>query len=158
MEMPGLTTFFAVCALACFAPAPAFAQGVHVGVGGHGGVSIGAGKSGADVSVGNGSTGATGNTLKDTLNGTLDKLAPGDTSGASAIDQQGALQAVQSDRALPLDKIMRIARQYTDGDIIDARLVKVRGFLLYELKVLDNAGDVNNLYFYALSGRIVKSN
>jgi hypothetical protein len=33
----------------------------------------------------------------------------------------------------------------------------VRGFLLYELKVLEATGDVVDLYFYARSGEVVRA-
>eukprot|EP01133_Synstelium_polycarpum_P028734 gene28734-34970_t len=49
----------------------------------------------------------------------------------------GALRAVQANRALPLDDIVTIARHLTNGQTIDARLRPVRGVLQYELKVLE---------------------
>jgi hypothetical protein len=128
----------------------ASAQGVSVNVGG--GVSVGTGGTGG----GGSSASDTGGTLGSVLGGALDTLTQENSTSGTSNDQGGALAAVQSDRALPLDKILANARQYTSGDIIDARLITIRGFLLYELKVLDTTGDVRNLYFYAQSGRIVK--
>ena len=113
------------------APATAFAAGLSVSVGG--------------VSVSTG-TGASTTGTSATLNGT------------ATSEQEAALAAVKSQHALSLDKIYAAARQYANGDIIDAQLVTVRGFLLYDLKVLDTKGDVSDLYFYAQSGKIVETN
>lgn len=115
------------------APATALAAGLSVSVGG---VSVSTGSSA--------STTATGASA--TLNGT------------ATSEQEAALAAVKSQHALSLDKIYAAARQYANGDIIDAQLVTVRGFLLYDLKVLDTKGDVSDLYFYAQSGKIVETN
>ncbi|MBB6488826.1 hypothetical protein [Rhizobium lusitanum] len=68
----------------------------------------------------------------------------------------GALEAVQSDRALPLDGIVAITRRLTDGQIIDTRLHTVKGVLRYELKVLENNNEVRNYSFNARTGKLVK--
>lgn len=127
--------------------APVFAQGIGISVGGGAGASVSVGTGGA--SVGAGVSTDLGTTTTQTLQdaGTM-------TEGSQ---QEAALQAVKSDRALPLDKIIALAKQYTNGEIIDAQLVTVRGFLLYDLKVLDAKGDVGDLYFYAVSGKIVRT-
>jgi uncharacterized membrane protein YkoI len=41
------------------------------------------------------------------------------------------------------------------GEIIDAQLITVRGFLLYEIKLLQDDGLVRNVYYYAKSGKPV---
>ena len=122
----------AIFLLYALASAGALAQGLSVSVDG--------------VSVGIGSSGTATSGLTNTLGG---------TAGGSTSEQEQALAAVKSQRALGLDKILAVARQYTDGDIIDAQLIRARGFLLYDLKVLDTKGDVGDLYFYAQSGKIV---
>jgi uncharacterized membrane protein YkoI len=76
--------------------------------------------------------------------------------GATALSQDSAIAAVKSKRALPLEQIMTTARLHTRGEIVDARLIAVGGFLLYELKVVEANGDVDELYFYALSGALVQ--
>ena len=131
---------FLVCGLAS---AGAFAQGLSVNAGGvsAGGVSVSTGGSSATATP---ATGGLTTTLKSTT-----------SDGMS--EQEAALAAVKSEHALSLDKILAAARQYTDGDIIDAQLITARGFLLYDLKVLDSRGDVSDLYFYAVSGRIVET-
>jgi uncharacterized membrane protein YkoI len=51
---------------------------------------------------------------------------------------------------------MVIAQLATTGEIIDAALVDINGFLLYVFKVLETSGDVSQLYFYARSGQMVE--
>lgn len=139
-----IAAFFAFCVGAV--PGLALGQGLKVGVGGVG------------VDIGSGDTTGSGNGGGDGILGsTLDNLS-GVTSAGGASDQENALNAVRSNAALPLDRIMQIARQQTDAEIIDAQLISVRGFLLYDLKLLDAKGDVSHLYFYAKSGRIVRTN
>ena len=123
----------AIFLLYALASAGALAQGLSVSVGG---VSVSTG--GDAPSTGSATSGLTN--------------TPGGTS-----EQEQALAAIKSQRAVGLDKILAAARQYTDGDIIDAQLITARGFLLYDLKVLDTKGDVGDLYFYAQSGKIVET-
>jgi hypothetical protein len=70
----------------------------------------------------------------------------------------GALAAVKSGRAVPLEMIMTAARLDGGVEVIDAQLISVRGTLVYELKVIDQDGDVSERYFYARSGERVKTN
>jgi uncharacterized membrane protein YkoI len=118
------------------AAVPAAAQiGVDVSVGGASvGGEVGSGGASATVSTGG-----------------------GDSSTVTLSPQDMALEAVRSDRALPLEQIVARAQQLSDGQVIDARLITVRGFLLYELKVLEATGDVVDLYFYARSGEVVRA-
>lgn len=68
----------------------------------------------------------------------------------------GALEAVQSNRALPLDDIIAIARHLTTGQIIDTRLHPVKGLLRYELKVLETNSEVRRYIFNARTGELIK--
>lgn len=80
-------------------------------------------------------------------------LQPAPPTGTTS-EQDIALQAVEDARALPLETIAERVHETTPGDIIDARLVTVNGFLLYEVKVLD--GDrLDILYYYAQTGNKV---
>lgn len=100
------------------------------------------------------STGSVGESVEGALGQTL----PGADAAAAVLDHGGAIEAVKSRRALPLEQIIAKARLLTGGEIVDARLVSVRGFLLYELKVVEADGDVAELYFYAQSGEPVQTN
>jgi hypothetical protein len=130
---------------------------VGVSVGGESGVGVDVGVGGADVSVGvgGGSAGGLGVDLDFDLGGDGE---PETSSGGQSIQplgQEGALKAVQSNRALPLEDILTRARLVAEGEIIDAQLIQVRRILVYEIKVLGKAGDVRELYFYARSGALV---
>lgn len=83
-----------------------------------------------------------------------DVAAPEPESQAVEIetDSELALAAVRSQRALPLEQILETANEDHDGRLIDARLITVGNFLLYELKLLEPNGDVETLYYYARSG------
>jgi uncharacterized membrane protein YkoI len=106
-----------------------------------------------------------GNTVDGVIEETLGTSAPGSstTPGSPSLqivtlDQNAALELVRLQRALPLEQIMALARSQIEGEIIDAHLIQVRGFLLYELKVVDTDGDVSDIYFYARSGERVQTN
>ena len=139
MKLTKMLTRSAALLVCGLASPSAMAQGLNVNVGAS--VSVSTGDSSVTSSP---SAGAT-TTLKS-------------TTGTGQSEQEAALAAVKSEHALSLDKIYAAARQYTDGDIIDAQLITARGLLLYDLKVLDTKGDVSDLYFYAVSGKIVETN
>ena len=68
----------------------------------------------------------------------------------------GALEAVESNRGLPLDDIIASARHLTTGQIIDTRLHPVKGLLRYELKVLETNSEVRRYIFNARTGELIK--
>jgi hypothetical protein len=87
--------------------------------------------------------------------------APGHPAGPAGTpkglpDNEVARRAVKSGAAKPLAEIIETAKKTNPGEILDARLVTVRGFLLYELKVL-SGHTVRKIYFYARSGLPVSS-
>jgi uncharacterized membrane protein YkoI len=105
-----------------------------------------------------------GNAAASVLGGDRDATGSSANGSGSApasiitLDQNAALELVRSNRALPLERIMSLARLEIDGEIVDAHLIQVRGFLLYELKVVDADGDVSDIYYYARSGERVRTN
>jgi hypothetical protein len=131
--------------------------GVDVGVSvGGSGASASVGVGSANVGVGaGGGRGGLGVDLDVDLDG--DGMSETNSSGQSIepLGQEGALKAVQSNRALPLQDILTRARLVAEGEIIDAQLIQVRRILVYEIKVLGKSGDVRELYFYARSGALV---
>lgn len=141
----------AVLLLASTASTKALDLGVSVG---GTDVSVG-GDSGVSVDVG----GSDGSGLGIDLAVDLDGDGVVDTSSSGAdiqlLGQEGALQAVKSSRALPLEDILSRARLVAEGEIIDAQLIQVRRILLYKIRVLGASGDVRELYFYARSGALV---
>jgi hypothetical protein len=70
-------------------------------------------------------------------------------------DQNEAQKAVEEHRALPLAKIIKIAEGRDKGEVINARLVRVSGVLLYQLTLLDDAGNSWRVYYHALRGNPV---
>jgi hypothetical protein len=130
---------------------PAAAQGLNLGIN-LGGINVGVGvgtPGGTGVNVGVGGTSVGVN---------LGGGSGGDGSGGAAastiltLTQQEALDAVANKKVMPLDKVLVAARLFTDGEIIDANLISVNGFLLYAFKVLASSGDVSTIYYYARSG------
>jgi hypothetical protein len=129
---------------------------VGVSVGGGSGASANVGVGSANVGVGaSGGRGGLGVDLDVDLDG--DGMPETNSSGQNIepLGQEGALKAVQSNRALPLQDILTRARLVAEGEIIDAQLIEVRRILVYEIKVLGKSGDVRELYFYARSGALV---
>ncbi len=70
--------------------------------------------------------------------------------------ERSALEAVRSGKAVPLESLLPDVRANTGGEVIDAELLTVDGFLLYGIKVLTPAGRVSVQYYYANSGRPVR--
>lgn len=86
---------------------------------------------------------------------------PGGNSSASKAhkaDEDVALEAVQSDDALPLMDILRSVRHSTKDKIIDAQLFSLADDLVYEVKVMAPDGHVSRLYYHAKSGRRLSLN
>lgn len=133
--------------------------GVDVGVsvegGGGAGVDVGVGNADVNVDVGGGGSGGLGVDLDVDLDGDGVPETSSGGQGIQPLGQEGALKAVQSNRALPLADILTRARLVAEGEIIDAQLIEVRRILVYEIKVLGRSGDVRELYFYARSGALV---
>ena len=144
-------------------------QGSDNGNGGNGGGNdnsgnsgkAGGGNSGGAGSSGNtGNNGASGNGNSGNANNSGSNGAPGQ-SGSQAepvpgSPERAALEAVQSGRAVPLETVLPDVRATSGGEVIDAELVTVNGFLLYAIKVLTPAGRVSVQYYYANSGRRVE--
>jgi uncharacterized membrane protein YkoI len=85
--------------------------------------------------------------------------ADGPASGPGPSEQDGALEAVQLGLALPLAVILGRARRRIGGEVIDARLIRAGGALIYELKGLDPATQrVRRYYYDARSGNRVELN
>lgn len=67
-------------------------------------------------------------------------------------DQDAALDAVKSGKAVPLENIVTNVQQKVGGEVLDAHQFTERGFLLYEITVLQSDGKVKRVYYYAKSG------
>lgn len=82
-------------------------------------------------------------------------LPSGGRNSVHPSDEDFALEAVRTKRALPLAVVLAGAGQSVAGEVIDARLVRVRGLLVYEVKSMTRDGHVSMSYYYASSGRKV---
>lgn len=100
---------------------------------------------------GNGQGNSASDDTESPADATPDAVAPAPAS----TDQDAALDAVKSGKAVPLETIVGDVKQKGDGEVLDAHQVTARGFLLYEIKVLEPDGKVTNLYYYARSGQPV---
>jgi len=80
---------------------------------------------------------------------------PAKPSTPPAGDQDEAQQAVQEQAALPLAKIIKIAEGRQVGRVINARLLRVSGVLLYQLTRLDDGGNSWRDYYNAATGNPV---
>lgn len=77
---------------------------------------------------------------------------PGQNKSA---EQDDAQQAVENREALPLAKIVAVAEGRSTGHVINAKLVRVDGVLLYQLTLLDESGRSWREYYYARTGNPV---
>lgn len=84
---------------------------------------------------------------------------PGGVTPFDPVDQDEALRAVERREALPLAHIVAIAeRRPAGGSVVNARLVRIRDFLLYQLTMLDDTGRSWRDYYYARSGNPAEIN
>lgn len=80
----------------------------------------------------------------------------GPAGGAAATpDQDAAQSAVERLEALPLAKIIKVAEGRRAGKVINARLLRVSGVLLYQLTRLDDKGKSWRDYYNAATGNPV---
>lgn len=68
------------------------------------------------------------------------------------LSQNDVLAAVEAGSAVSLETILPDVRTRTGGDVIDAKLQRTQGFLIYAVTVLTPAGKVITEYYYARSG------
>ena len=109
---------------------------------------------GSNSNNGNGSSNGNGepnghDKSPDTPTSTPDGLV---TAGT---DQNTALEAVKSGAALPLDRIEPTVMQQWGGRVIDARLLKIRGTLIYRLTIVSETGVSRRVYYDAKTGTSV---
>jgi hypothetical protein len=115
---------------------------------------------------GNGSNSGNGNgtsNVNGSANGNANGLsrgnstAPGQTrtKQIEVLDQDAALAAVKAHQALPLAGIIAIAEATGGGRVIDAKLVRAGGMLLYRLTLLSQGGVTRRIYVRADTGKPV---
>ncbi len=127
------------------------------GSGNAGNDNAGGGRSGGgNAGVGGGGGNASGN------GGGTGGADPGGPAGDDVVqlprEQQLVQSAVRAGAALPLEDILAIVEQESDGRVLDLELVRFRGSYLYAITVLERNGILHKLYYYARSGRRVRNN
>lgn len=79
-----------------------------------------------------------------------------DDAAPRALSESETQAAVQSGSIVALETLLPDLRSRTGGELIDARLVRISGFLVYEVKALSPQGHVSTEYYYARSGSHVE--
>jgi hypothetical protein len=86
-------------------------------------------------------------------------LAPGQNKTPKThADQDEALKAVRAGESLPLATLVEKAQRATGARVIDAKLVRIEGRLLYLLTTIDERGRVARSYWYGRTGNRVQVN
>jgi uncharacterized membrane protein YkoI len=75
---------------------------------------------------------------------------------ADDIDQDDAIRLKQAGEILPLETILKTARQHHDGKVIGVELEKEHGTLIYEIKMLDNNGELWEIKINAKDGKLLQ--
>jgi hypothetical protein len=110
------------------------------------------GSRGNDGNSGNGPGG------DDTGTGTgTDTSGSTDANGTIHFSQDYARDVVNRGKAVSLGSLMPELQARSEGSVIDAELLNVRGILVYSIKVLRTDGRVTQEYYYAQSGRFIGS-
>lgn len=161
-------------ALAAFHPSGAWAQGAGNSGNGNGGNGNGGGanaeSNGGGNGNGNGSNGGgngggngSGGVGAGQGNGSPGGQGQGNSSnggarspGSAELSQSEVLREVEAGRAVALETILPDVRSRTGGEVINASLQRVQGFLLYAVTVMDPAGKVSTEFYYAVSGQHVE--
>ncbi len=79
-----------------------------------------------------------------------------DPPAPPAADQNDALDAVRNGGALPLDVIVGAAQQRWGGRVIEAKLLRSKSALVYQLTMLSDDGVSRRVYYDARSGRATR--
>nr|MBF0685111.1 hypothetical protein [Pseudomonas sp.] len=78
--------------------------------------------------------------------------SPEEANRGAELSQNDVLAAVEAGSAVSLESILPDVRTRTGGEVIDAKLQRTQGFLIYAVTVLTPAGKVVTEYYYARSG------
>jgi len=160
MRFPLLVLF-----LIFLATSPSLAQGNSAGAQNESGQGNGGGQSqggGPGNETGQGNSGNQGNNGQNSGNGNGAANAAnprGEIAGDGTIHYtpDHARDAVKAGQAVSLGSLLPDIEARAPGEIIDAELLNVRGFLVYAIRVLRDTGRVTTEYYYAQSGRYIGS-
>jgi uncharacterized membrane protein YkoI len=85
--------------------------------------------------------------------GVASSLAGDDDHGREHDEIRGALQRGE---VLPLARILAIAQEQVQGDVIEVELESKHGALVYEIKVLAQSGRVREIKIDARNGKVLE--
>lgn len=71
-------------------------------------------------------------------------------------DHEQARRLKEAGEILPLQQIIKKAKSIQQGRVIDVEFENEDGLYVYEVEMLDSAGEVWELYFDAATGELVK--
>ena len=83
-------------------------------------------------------------------------LLPVATMADDDIDQDDAMRLKQAGEILPLESILATARQHHNGKVIGVELEREHHTLIYEIKVLDNSGELWEMKINAKDGKLLQ--
>lgn len=78
------------------------------------------------------------------------------TDVAADDDHEQARRLKESGKILPLEQIVKAAQAERPGRVIEVDLENKDGRHIYEVELLDEHGEVWELYFDATNGRLIK--
>ena len=84
--------------------------------------------------------------------GHQDVIQPCETTD---IDHDDALRLKQSGEILPLESIIKKARQAHDGKVLEVELEEKHGSYIYEIEILDNDGVLWEMKLNAVDGSMI---
>jgi len=85
-------------------------------------------------------------------NGGPPSTLPGKSGQGPVLSQDDVLAAVEAGSVVSFESLLPDVRARTGGDVIEAKLQRTQGFLIYAVTVLTPAGKVSTEYYYARSG------
>lgn len=71
-------------------------------------------------------------------------------------DHEQARRLKESGQILSLEQILKAARSVHSGRVLEVELDNEKGRYVYEVELLDEGGEVWELYFDAASGELIK--
>lgn len=75
---------------------------------------------------------------------------------AADLDQDDVIRLKQAGEILPLESILKTARQQHDGKVIGVELEREHKTLIYEIKILDDHGELWEIKIDAKDGRVLQ--
>lgn len=71
-------------------------------------------------------------------------------------DHERAREAVERVEMRPLAEILTLLRKEVPGEVVGVEVERERGVWIYELKVVDSAGRLREVYVDGATGRVLK--